>query len=208
MKVILLQILLFLTSAITAQTILSSPEEASKVEDIDYDNIEWTEYQQPYYVISGYDQEFLDSDFFNRDEFEKAEAVIMEKINIYREKMGREMLVLNDTASKVNREYARELSKRKKLTHTLNGKTPYDRMQPFFPYRISVTENLVRYGSTMKFECVDSFTDYVLHSWINSKGHNANLLAEGKKGGVGLYTLIDKKKNYQVTVAVFSIIDP
>lgn len=206
MKATFLQILLFLASAVTAQTILKSPEEASKVENIDYESIEWTDYQQPHYEVEGFSQEFLDSDFFRREEYEKAEAVVLEKINTYREIMGRGRLDLNDTASFVCREYAKELSKRKKLTHTLNGKTPHDRAQPYFPYRITVAENLVRYGSTLKFECVDSFTDYVLHSWINSKGHNTILLEEGSKAGIGIYTLIDKKKNYQVTVAVFSII--
>jgi uncharacterized protein YkwD len=206
MKTFFLIILLTFGTFVYSQTILNSPEEAKRVKDIDYENIVWTEYQQPHYILKGFESEYLDSDFFRRKDFEKAEAVLMEKINTYREIMGRGSLVLNDTASFVCREYAKELSKRKKLTHTLNGKTPYDRTQPYFPYPINIAENLVRYGSTLKFECVDSFTDYILHSWINSKGHNTILLDEGTMAGVGIYTLVDNKKNQQVTVAVFSVI--
>ena len=206
MKALSLITLFCLASSLAGQTVLKSPEDGKKLKNIDYENIEWTKYQQPHYQVTGFDRDLLDSDFYSRSEYVPAEAVLLEKINIYRKKMGLGRLMLNDTGSIASRNYARQLSGRKKLTHTLHGKTPTDRMKPYFPYPVGASENLLRYASTLKFEDIDSFTDYILHSWINSKGHNAILLTRGKKAGVGIYTVIDKKSNIQTTVAVFSII--
>ena len=80
------------------------------------------------------------------------------------------------------------------------------RLKPHFPYLIRAIENLHHFGCTLKPESVDLYTDYVLDSWINSKGHNRNLLAKGEIATVGMFTLIDKVKKTQSTISVFQVL--
>jgi uncharacterized protein YkwD len=206
MKAIFAILLMLVSQLLFSQTILNSPSDAKKVKEIDYANIRWTSYQEPHYRVDGFDRDFLEMNLFTLEDFEEAGEVLLEKINRYRKEMGKGRLELDETASHVALEYAARLAKRGKLTHTLKGKTPSDRIRPYYKGKASATENLVRFGSTMAFKSVDDLTDMFLHSWINSKGHNTNLLNEGEYAGIGVFTHINKKQDYQETVGVFMII--
>lgn len=189
---------------VVSQTVLNSPADAAKYPGLNLQNIRWSHYQTPHYVVKGFSTDYLQSDFFALEDYRKAEQVLFQKINLYRQQMGLGKLEWDDTAAVVCRGYAQQLAAIGDITHTLNGTTPTGRMQPHFRYRVYVGENLQYYGGTIETESVDAYTDYVLHCWINSSGHNRGLLLNAKTGCVGFYCKMEPEKNLHFTVCAFN----
>lgn len=201
---VIVSLLIYLNGA--SQTILHSPKDAKNHKNLDLQNFKWSNYQMPHYQVSGFSQDFLNSDFYSLENYEQAEQVLFQKINLYREEMGLPPLGWNDTGAVVCRNYARELCRIEYSDHDLNGTTPSGRMKACFGHSVNAWENLHYFGGTIKSENVDSYTDYVLHGWINSSGHNKILLKEGEYACVGIYCDRTKPKNEHFTISCFNMI--
>lgn len=196
---------LLVPSMLRAQTVLRSPYEARTRAVIDYADVRWVEWVSPKYKVAGFDQRFLDSNFFHVKDRRRVEQVVFAKINLYRKEMGRPPLQWCQKGADRSREYAEQCARRGTIDHQLDGTTPTSRMQPVFSERISVAENLHHFGGTITGDSVDSYADYVLWCWINSRPHNRCLLLPSGKACVACYTLrLPNVEHY--TATAFSVI--
>lgn len=206
MKAVVVLVSLITFNSALAQAILNGPGEAKAYKDLDLQNIKWSEYVMPHYEVKGFSREFLESDFYSLDSFEKAEQVLFQKINLYRQEMGLSPLTWSDTGALVCGNYSKELCAAEYSNHDLNGTTPSSRMKSAFGHSVNAWENLHYFGGTIKPESVDSYTDYILHGWINSSGHNKTLLKEGKLACVGIYSDRTKPNNEHFTISCFNML--
>lgn len=188
-----------------AQTVLRSPAEARTRADLDYADIRWAAWVSPKYKVAGFDQRFLDSSFFKVKDKRRVEEVVLAKINLYRKEMGRAPLAWCQKGADISRAYAETCARRGTIDHRLDGTTPTGRMQPGFTERINVSENLHHFGGTITGDTVDSYADWVLWSWINSRPHNRCLLLPSGRASVAFFTL--RKPNVEhYTATAFSVI--
>lgn len=197
--------ILFMSSVLQAQTVLNSPADAKKYPSLDLQNFRWANYVRPHYAVSVFEKSFLESDFFALTDLSVAEKVLFQKINLYRAEMGLKPVEWNETSATVARKHAEACAALGYIDHNLNGKTPTDRLQPHITEKIKALENLNIFGGTIKPESVDSYTDYVLHEWINSPGHNAALLRKSYTGSVVIFSLKMPEKNEHSTVSTFTV---
>lgn len=206
MKPTTIIILLILPIVGVGQTILNSPSEVKKHKNLDLQNFKWAQYQTPHYEVQGFSREFLDSDFYSLEDFSQANQVLFQKINLYRQEMGMNPLVWNDTGAIVCHNYVVEICKASYSDHDFNGTNPSGRMKAKFGHSVNAWENLHYFGGTIKPESVDSYTDYVLHGWINSSGHNKTLLKEGKHACLSMYSDRTKPNNEHFTMSCFNML--
>ena len=118
-----------------------------------------------------------------------AEKVLHEKINAYRATKGLEPYVWNDTASFRAREFSKYQIETGTFDHYADGKSPSERMGEVFEGHASANENLYScWGSGYgEYSSIDDMMQQTLEAWINSPGHNDNLLSGAPQAGIGVY---------------------
>ncbi|MBM3994325.1 MAG: CAP domain-containing protein [Planctomycetes bacterium] len=96
------------------------------------------------------------------------ELKIWELTNLERKGKDKMPLKLNPALSKLARAHSENMAKQQKQDHTLDGKTPFDRLREAGYKYFKAGENI---GSA------DGGTiDMVMKAWMDSKGHAENIL--------------------------------
>jgi uncharacterized protein YkwD len=103
---------------------------------------------------------------------------VLDLTNKERQKVGLPPLKANATLMKVAADHSVNMARRGSLNHTLDGKSPFDRMSAAGYAFGSAGENIAWGAST---------PEEVVQMWMNSPGHRSNLLSrEYSEIGIGV----------------------
>ncbi len=106
------------------------------------------------------------------------ESTIIKLTNVERMRLGAAPLKVNSKLMTAARKHSDAMARSNKLTHTLNGKGPAERVLAV-GYRYSMVAENISYNQ--------SAPKAVVKSWMASPGHKANILNKGfRETGVGI----------------------
>jgi len=99
------------------------------------------------------------------------EVKVFEMTNDERKKEKVAVLVLNPALSKVARAHSENMAKQMKFEHKLDDKSPFDRLRDAgYKYAFA--------GENIAFGEENPSLAMIMKSWMESKGHRANILQE------------------------------
>ena len=118
------------------------------------------------------------------------ESKILEQTNQERKKKDLPPLKHNPLLSRVARAHSANMGKQMKMEHTLDGKSPFDRMREAgYQFR--------RAGENVAFGYPKMPTMDIIRAWMESKGHRENILStDYTEIGVGAAEGMDGKIYY------------
>jgi len=99
----------------------------------------------------------------------KDELKVFELTNQERKKKELAPLVLSPALNKLARAHSENMARQEKMDHTLDGKSPFDRMRDAGYRFTKAGENVGAGEEGTKIEAI-------VQAWMNSEGHKANIL--------------------------------
>jgi len=112
-----------------------------------------------------------------QDGLTKEEQKVLDLTNAERKKAGLEPLKVNAKLMALARDHSKNMAKQNKLDHTLDNKTPSQRMTDA-GYNWSASAENIYWNATTPEQAVEG--------WMNSSGHKANILGKYTEIGIGL----------------------
>ncbi len=108
------------------------------------------------------------------------ETKVFELTNLERKKKELPPLKLNLALSKIARAHSENMAKQEKMEHTLDDKSPFDRIR-------AAGYNFARAGENIAFGEKGARLENIMKAWIESEPHAANILhTEFTEIGVGV----------------------